>query len=241
MKRNRIMLIVVILFVSMILQGCFSPNEVRKENKAAVREGVLLVQSAIDEYYKQKKVLPILTSGMEVPRYEKFRIDLQQLKRQQFISEIPRSAFEEGGTGYYLIINEETDPTVRIMDLKVSQRVNDVQMKLSTMKSLPKGQLLYPGFYTVDEQALDLGPTHAVNPFSGQPLRLMMDEVGNVYVDYATEIMQLVERTNKKPTGKETDLRPLLTEESFYVPVKSVPYVWKDNAPWPVAEQTTNK
>ncbi|WP_019419163.1 hypothetical protein [Paenibacillus sp. OSY-SE] len=238
MSRNRrIALLVVTSLISMLLQGCLYPNELRKENQQSAREGILLVQNAVDEYQKQTQLLPMITSDMSVPRYEKYRIDFELLKRRGVLGSTPSNAFEAGGTGTYLIIDEETEPKVRIMDLLTAQRVNDLTRAVDSYKrkqgSLPTTEEVYPGFYSIDEAAVGVRPNEVLSPFNGQPLSFMMDMEGTVYADYAPDIMQLVEKLEKRPTGNEKDLRPLLVESSFYVPVKSVSYIWKDNAPWP--------
>ncbi|MCY9517128.1 hypothetical protein [Paenibacillus apiarius] len=243
MSRNRrVVLLLVTILISMLLQGCLYPKELRNENQQSARDGILLVQNAVDEYQKQTQLLPIITSDMDVPRYEKFRIDLELLKRRGVLGSSPDNAFEAGGTGTYLIIDEETDPKVRIMDLLTAQRVNDLTRAVDSYKrkqgSLPAAEEVYPGFYGIDEGAAGVRPSEVLSPFTGQPLSFMMDKEGRVYADYAPDIMQLVEKSEQRPTGKEKDLRPLLVESSFYVPVKSVAYIWKDNAPWPQAEST---
>ena len=55
----------------------------------------------------------------------------------------------------------------------------------------------------------------------------MMDEEGTVYADYAFDIMQAIQKNSSDPQEGE-DLRVFLEKESYYVPVKSVPYTWKD-------------
>jgi hypothetical protein len=66
--------------------------------------------------------------------------------------------------------------------------------------------------------------------YSGQEMAFMMDEEGTVYADYAFDIMQAIQKNDSEPQEGE-DLRVFLEKESYYVPVKSVPYVWKDGQP----------
>ncbi|MGG4395168.1 hypothetical protein ABEX25_12785 [Paenibacillus thiaminolyticus] len=238
-RNRRAGIVAVTALLLALLQGCMYPKELRMENQQSAREGVLLVQSAMDEYWKDTGLLPIQNSEVDVPRYEKFRVDFEALKHSGKLSATPASAFEAGGSGSYLIIDEETEPKVRIMDLAVAQYVNDAARAVDSYKRkqgrLPSKEEAYPGFYRIDEAAAGLKPSGVRNPFSGEPLALMMDEQGRVYADYAVELMQVIEAGDKPPAEDGADLRPLLTEKSFYVPVKSVPYIWKDGAPWPQA------
>ena len=63
----------------------------------------------------------------------------------------------------------------------------------------------------------------------------MMDQEGNVYADYAVDIMQAVQQAKEPEQVKRyDDLRVLLVEAGYYSPSKSVLYKWQDNAPVPV-------
>ena len=66
--------------------------------------------------------------------------------------------------------------------------------------------------------------------YSGQEMAFMMDDEGTVYADYAFDIMQAIQKNDSEPQEGE-DLRVFLEKESYYVPVKSVPYAWKDGQP----------
>lgn len=237
---RQICCIVLFVIMSMTLQGCLYPKEMHKESQQSVREGVLLVQNAVDQYQKDTGLLPLVSSDESVPRYEKFRVNFELLKRRDLLSAIPGSAFESGGSGVYLIIDEETTPKVKVMDLLTSQRVNDlaraVDAHTRAKGSLPKQEEVYPGFYRIDEKLIGIQPVEVRSPFSRSVLSFMMDEQGRVYADYAQDIMQLVETSGKQPTGQEKDLRPMLADASFFVPVKSVMYIWSNGAPVPQVE-----
>ncbi|SYX84687.1 hypothetical protein [Paenibacillus alvei] len=237
---RQICCIVLFVIMSMTLQGCLYPKEMRKESQQSVREGVLLVQNAVDQYQKDTGLLPLVSSDESVPRYEKFRVNFELLKRRDLLSAIPGSAFESGGSGVYLIIDEESTPKVKVMDLVTSQRVNDlaraVDAHIRAKGSVPKQEEVYPGFYRIDEKLIGIQPVEVRSPFSRSVLSFMMDEQGRVYADYAQDIMQLVESSGKQPTGQEDDLRPMLADASFFVPVKSVAYIWSNGAPVPQVE-----
>lgn len=232
--------IALFIIISMTLQGCLYPKDQRKESQQSVREGVLLVQNAVDQYQKDSGLLPLISSDESVPRYEKFRVNFDLLKRRDLLSAIPGSAFESGGSGVYLIIDEETNPKVKVMDLLTSQRVNDLTRAIDSYKrskgTLPKQEEIYPGFYRIDEQLISVRPAEVQSPFSRRVLEFMMDDQGRVYADYAQDIMQLIDASKVQPSGQEKDLRPMLTDASFYVPVKSVAYKWSKGAPVPQVE-----
>lgn len=226
---------VMVALLAVSLTGCLYPNEKKNENRVSYRESVKRIQSAIDDYQKEKSLLPILNADQETPKYEKFRVDLDLLQKQGFIDEIPSTAFEKGGSAYFLIQNEETDPTVKVMDLITVQKVNDVQRAVNQYKNahdgkLPAGEEVYPGIHAVDPQLANTKSIILKSVYSGQDTSFIMDDAGVVYADYAFDIMQLIEKEGLKPNQKE-DLREELVKASDYVPVKSLPYQWNGNAP----------
>ncbi len=226
------------LLFAFTASGCMYPSQSNSDPKVAYRESVSRIQNAIEAFQQDEGILPIINADMETPKYEKFRVDLPKLKQLGYLDEIPGTAFENGGSAYFLIQNEEVNPTVKVMDLLTVQKVNDVQRMVDQYKSvhnnkLPSGDELYPGLYAVDMvQAAQAGnPSITLNSvYSGQGLPFMMDDQGKVYVDYAFDIMQAVEKSDVSPAETE-DVRDLLLEHSYFVPVKSVFYTWENNAP----------
>lgn len=225
----------ILVLMSGLMTGCMYKAEDSQENQVSYRESVKRIQSAVDDFFKEQSILPILTAGEEVPRYEKYRVDLGKLENMGYMDEIPKTAFEKGGSGYFLIINEEEEPTVKVMDLNTKQKVNDVQMSVNRYKTanngkLPSGVELYPGFTTVDLGKTDAKKFQLKSIYSGQEVTFMMDEEGTVYIDYAFDIMQAIQKESAEPKTNE-DLRVYLEKASFFVPVKSVPYIWMDKQP----------
>lgn len=239
--RSKLITAIVMLIVcSTILQGCLYPKELHKGNQGAAKDGVFRVQHAVEQYQKEKEgMLPIVTAGETTPRYEKFIVDFRMLKKAEVLDEVPVNAFESGGTDTYIILNEETNPTIRLMDVMTAQRVNDLQrmVELAQRKQgqVPKGEQLYPGYYLIPLKDIGAGEAVVKSPYSGLELTFMVDESGRVYVDYAQDIMQLVARTEQSEELKQLpDMRTALVDAGLYSPIKSVAYVWNNDAPVPV-------
>lgn len=138
-KRVSMLLLLLVLLV-LSLGGCMYPKE-QQHPGSGYRESVKRVQAAVDDYQKQKGLLPILTSDQATPRYEKFVIDLHKLQQEGYLDEIPAAAFEKGGSAHFLVLDEETDPQVKLMDLVTVQKVNDIQRKVNLYKSAHGGKL----------------------------------------------------------------------------------------------------
>lgn len=227
-------------FVTTMLSGCLYSGGKSQGEQVSYRESVDRLQRAIDQFQADQGILPIHTAGKEIPRYEKFRIDLDKLKKMGYIDEIPATAFENGGSAYFLLLNEEVKPTVKVMDLTTVQKVNDVQRQVSKYRIANDNKLpvldqveVYPGLYTVDLKLASAESFAAKSVFSGQELSYLVDNKGQVYIDYAYDIMQAIDKFGAVPAEYE-DLRILLTEQSYFVPVKSLPYQWVDKAPEPM-------
>lgn len=225
-----------LLFLVFALTGCLYPGE-QKQTGVNYRESVKRIQAAVDDYQQEEGLLPILNADETVPRYEKFRIDLDKLNKKGYLDDIPATAFEQGGSAYFLILNEETDPIVKVMDLVTVQKVNDMQLQINRYKSAHGGSLpvldeLYLGLYTIDEKQAGTSSIALSSVYSGQPLEFIMDKDGVVYVDYVLDIMAAINK-NVAEHDENKDLRVDLEQASYYVPVKSLPYQWVDGQPVP--------
>lgn len=233
--------ILLMIITSMLLSGCLYPKEMRKDNQASVKEGILLVQHAVDEFFTANGILPLVTADMDTPRYEKFKVDFNALISAKLLSAIPADAFESGGHHTYLILNEETKPIVRVMDLITAQRANDLQrlvtLHLQETGEVPLGIERYPGYYEIPLSKIKAKELEVNSPYSGEAISFMMDHRGNVYADYAFDIMQAIELAGGLDNVKQyADLRELLVEASSFSPVKSVKVVWQNNTVVPVIE-----
>jgi hypothetical protein len=218
----------------MLLGGCLYPREGTPGRETAARDAVLLVQHAVDRYQEATGVLPIHNADETVPVYEKFRVDFGKLKRGGWIAEVPAVAFEGGGPYVFLIVEEETDPTVRLLDLRVLERIASVERQvalyLKRNGELPGGEEVYPGFRALDYDKLGMRDPGVRSVFSGQMLTLLVDGQGRVYADYALDVAEAARRSGAVPDAGE-DARRLLVEQSYYVPVKSPAYRWTDGGP----------
>lgn len=232
-KRISPLLIIVAI---VMLSGCMYPKDQLKQNQAAPKEAVRNVQAAIDEYQTDTGLLPMKNSTSETPLYEKFIIDFLQLQDKGYLGDIPSAAFEKGGNYYFLIINEETDPTVKLMNLVNYQQINDLQSKVKDYASshggdVPKAEEAYPGYYYIDYNKLNQKATAIRSEYSGQTLAAIVDEHGTVYTDYGLDIMQAAQKKGTDEFEKDLDLRTLLVDSDVYVPVKAPVYHWVNEQP----------
>jgi hypothetical protein len=234
--RKRVALISVMVLMAAVLSGCLYPKDSLAQNRAPAKEAVRTIQAAVDQYRTdQSGMLPIENSSTETPKYEKFIIDFGKLQRMNYLSDIPSAAFEKGGNYYFLLLDEETDPNVKLMDLHLYQQMNDIQKwsdeyKRASGGELPAGEEVYPSFYYIDFEKLGHKSPDLRSVYSGQPLNVMIHDNGTVFADYGIDLRKAVEKTGGNPDSAK-DLRELLVSSSDFVPVKSPMYRWVNGDP----------
>lgn len=210
------------------LTGCLYPKDRLKQNQVAPKEAVRNVQAAIDQYKTETGMLPIKNSTAETPKYEKFYVDFAKLGRTGYLSDIPAAAFEKGGSYSFLVIDEETAPRVKLLDILAFQKINDIQnwvtSYIQTNGVLPKGEQTYPGFYQIHYKEMNKTAPTIRSVFTGQTLQALVDENGVVYSDYGIDIMQYIQKSGKTDYAANFDLRALLVDGSDFVPVKAPVY-----------------
>jgi hypothetical protein len=219
------------------------PNELRKENQVNPAEYLTVVQNAIDQYRTKTGVLPIKNSEEDTPIYEKYRIDFKKLQERGLISSPPPNSFESGGVFEYVLVNPETKPEVKLMDLTSYQSAGEVQKWVDDYKSkhsgeLPKGDAIAEYFYYIDFNKLGKKPPQVRSVYNRQSFfNFIVHESGTVAIDYAPDIMNIVKTKHVQGQLKpDQDLRALLVQDSFFVPGRSFPYYWKNEQPLPAME-----
>ncbi|MFC4777553.1 hypothetical protein ACFO9Q_12215 [Paenibacillus sp. GCM10023252] len=233
---GRVGYLIVLCILLAVISGCMYPENQMKQSGGAPKEAVRTVQAAIDQYQAETSLLPIENSASDTPLYEKFKIDFGKLQRAGYLSSIPGAAFENGGNYYFLLIDEETKPRVKLLDLVTFQQMNDLaswikEYQAANNDGLPLGEQAYPGFYRVDYAKLNKQEQKIRSIYSGQTLTAMIDEQGNVYTDYGLDIMRAVDKLEDKELDPALDLRTLLVDQSEFVPVKAPVYHWVNNEP----------
>lgn len=234
-------LFTVLTMIAWLLGGCMYQSEIQRQanSPAAIREEIYRVQGAVDAFRKDRAVLPIKNSDMATPLYQKYIVDLRKLVQLQYLSGIPKNAFENGGSYYYVLVDADTEPKVKLMDLVAFQAAADIERSAAEYArknggKLPLGTKVAEGFYAVDFKALKQEPKQIRSVYSNQFLPLLIHESGKIGIDYGLDIMGAIQRSGEASPKTGTDLRHLLVEDSFFVPVQSFPYVWQNEQPVPV-------
>lgn len=227
-----------LLFLAMVilLSGCFYPNDRRVENQRPHPEQIEMVQRSVDQYREKTGVLPIQTKEADTPIFEKYVIDFSKLIQQRYIDRAPSHSFEEGGVFQYVLVDVEDDPKVRLIDLRLSSEVRNLQMRVNDYlrrnSYLPVDQIIEGGYFTLDYKKLNLKSEPLVqSPFSRQYLPFVADQNGRIGIDYRLELYQAIQDKVGLSALEGEDIRFLLVENTYFVPVHSFPYTTKEGEP----------
>lgn len=235
MKRKWIQLIFVTLLL-LFSSGCLYPDDRRAESQTNPQEFVVVVQAAVEAYQASTGILPIKNSDMDTPVYEKYIVDFKKLMDRGYLSRIPTNAFENGGTHYYVLVNVETEPTVKLLDISSLQQVREIERLVKDYVSKNTGKIPQDShasgeWYTIDFDKISKERVQVRSTYSAQYLGLLVHTSGEVVIDYAPEIMKIMSRLEVTDPDPNLDLRSYLVEQSYYVPGQSNAYFWHNNQP----------
>ncbi|WP_421379253.1 hypothetical protein ACOJQI_14980 [Bacillus salacetis] len=215
--------LLMVLAVS-LLSGCLYPDEQLQKNQIPYEDQIEAVQSAVEKYQSANGgILPIKTRDQDTPIYIKYPIDFNKLKGQ-FLSEVPGNAYENGGIFQYVLIDVEENPTVKIFDLRIAEKIREINIRIQSTGYPPFKESVADNVYTLDYSKIgyDEEP-YVVSPYSNNNLPLLINGSGEIFVDYRMDLNTLLQEGDYT-FEKGEDIRPILTEDSAFVPAYSPPY-----------------
>jgi len=212
------------VFFLLFLTGCMYPKENLAQNQVPYDAQINMVQEAVNQFQESNNgILPIKTKDASTPIYQKYLIDFKKIV-PEYISEVPGNAYESGGVFQYVLVDVENEPTVKLLDLRVAETIREIKIKIQANKYPPfKGQLS-KNLFTLDFSKI--GYTEepvAVSPYTGKNLPYVITGEGEIYVDYRSDLYQVIKENEYNLTPGE-DIRYILTENSPIVPGYSLPY-----------------
>jgi hypothetical protein len=211
-------------FMSILLSGCMYPNKELTKNKIPYKDQMQAVQTAVDSFRNDNGgILPIKTKEAKTPIYQKYPIDFKKIT-PKYLSEPPGNAFENGGLFQYVLIDVETKPTVKLLDLNMTEAIRDINLRIKAHKYPPFKKRLAKNVYTIDFKKLGYkNPPYALSPFTNKNLPFVITGNAEVYVDYSSDLFQTLKEGNFKVNPGE-DIRHILVKDSMFVPAYSLPY-----------------
>ncbi|WP_071459975.1 hypothetical protein [Bacillus massilinigeriensis] len=206
------------------LTGCMYPEENLVQNSIPYQDQVDRVQKAVNQYRKdQGEFLPIKTKEADTPIYQKYPVDFEKIV-PRYIPEIPGNAFESGGDFQYVMVDTEKNPTVKLLDVKIAEKIREIKMRIKVGGYPPFKKQLSRNVFTLDFKKLGYKEEPvAVSPFTGKNLPFVISGEGEIYVDYRTDLYEKL-RESKVSVSPGTDILYLLLKDSLFVPAYSLPY-----------------
>lgn len=224
------------LLTVFLLSGCLYPESEMSKNQMPNEAQLEMMQSAIETFQEETQgLLPIKTKDMDTPIFRKYLVNFIKLKEHNIISEIPATAYENGGIYQYTIITPEKNPRVKLIDLRITNTIRKVNTKLHIYRNEhlypPFGKEIADGVFTIDYEKIGLqSKPYVVSPYSHENLPIVMDVEGNLYVDYRIDLNHALKKYEHHYKQGD-DIRYLLAENTPFVPAYSLPYTIRDGEP----------
>ncbi|HLQ95238.1 MAG TPA: hypothetical protein VK108_02545 [Pseudogracilibacillus sp.] len=229
-------LMVVSIAISMILSGCLYPQNELKENEVSNDAQLEMVQTAVNQYQEETDgLVPIKTKEDDTDQYQKYLIDFSLLQEEQLLEEIPGSAYENGGSYQYTILDPEEEAEVKLIDLRATQKLRELNRKLDMYRNKhqypPFGETIEDGVYKLNYKKLGYEEEpYVASPYSDAHLPFIITEAGEVYIDYSIDLKQALDEFDGEAEEGE-DIRSILEENYPIVPAYSLPYTVKNDEP----------
>lgn len=229
---NKIRLLIVLIIIP-LLTGCLYPKELRNQNMPTNDEQLERVQMAVNQYREETDgLLPIYNRDSDVDIFIKYPIDFSKLKERNILGETPKNSYEQGGYYTYVIINPEEDATVKVVDVRVTQKLQsisyDVMLYINKNNYLPFKEVLFNNYFTIDNDLLKYKEDDLFinSPYTNNQLEVILDPIGKTLIDYRPDVYQLIQK--HEIDEYEGDLRYLLTEYYPFAPAFSPPMYLED-------------
>ncbi|MCY8564602.1 hypothetical protein [Bacillus sonorensis] len=229
---KKINVLLTFIFTAMFLSGCLYPEERKAQHSAPYEQQLKEVQAAVNEFRKATGgLLPIKTKDMSVPIYQKYPIDFNRLS-PRYLAEPPGTSYENGGEYLYVLVDVENKPTVKLIDVKMSEAIRELKLRVEMYKDQhrypPYQKVVSKNLFMLDYKKLGLKDAPAVaSPLTGTSLPLLVDQKGEIQVDYRVDLAKLIKKSEKTVKPGE-EIQDLIWKETPFVPAFSVKYTVND-------------
>ena len=227
---NKRLLTMMVIIFGLLLSACGGrPPEEKQASETPYPDQQETIQKAVDRYQEQNGgLLPIKTRDQETDQFIKYPIEFSKIV-PDFTEKIPSNAFENGGIFQYVLMDVEENPTVKLVDLRTTEKLRDLNLRKFISGELPFLDPVGENVYAVDFKKMGFKePLTVQSPYSDAHLPIVVGGDGNFYVDYSIDLNKiLMEKKPEIETG--TDIRYLLYEDSLVLPAYSMPYTVDEN------------
>ncbi|WP_323702323.1 hypothetical protein [Mammaliicoccus sp. Dog046] len=222
-------IISLIIICTTFLSACAFPDKEKAENQVPAKDQLNMVQTAVDEYHKSNQgLLPIKERNDSYSIYLKHPVDFNKLK-PKFLSQLPGNSFENGGIYQYVIMNVDKDPTVNLIDLRTSEVLKDIRIRIDASgKPLQLGKKVAPNVYEIEYKKYGFKKKPTVpSPYSNERLPVYMNGGNDFVIDYRLDLAKAIKKEKNLPKPG-TDIRYLLYKDSPILPAYSPEFTIND-------------
>lgn len=202
-----------------VLTGCMYPDDQRAGSNIPPETDIQNVQNAVDNFQESESgILPIKTTENAV-EYLKYPVEFTSIV-PEYLSEIPVTAYENGGTFQYVILDAEEEPVVKIADLAIIEELRSLHLRLNGMgEHVELGEQVGPNVYQLDLDHYNLSDNPTVtSPYSDRELNVYYSGGQEFVVDYREDLNLMIENEGLEfETGE--DIREILYEFTPIVPI----------------------
>ncbi|MEY8560281.1 hypothetical protein AALF85_06235 [Jeotgalicoccus halotolerans] len=202
-----------------VLTGCMYPDDERAGSNIPPETDIDNVQSAVENFReKEGGILPIKTTE-DSAEYLKYPVEFTRIV-PEYLSEIPVTAYENGGNFQYVILDAEDNPTVKIADLAIIEELRSLSLRINGMgEHVELGEQIGPNVYQLDLEHYNLSENPTVtSPYTGRELNVYYSGGEEFVVDYRDDLNLMIENEGLEfETGE--DIREVLYELTPIVPI----------------------
>ena len=222
---------VLLVLTAIVLTAC--GGAVSEQDKiaqvSADVDSIVAVQRAVDEYLTETGVLPIKDSELDTDIYIKYQIDFSKLA-PKYLAKSPANSFEQGGIFQYVLWDVENDPTVKLIDLRIPEKIRELNIRQLSKEYPAFGAEVGKFVYKIDHETLGFDSELAVqSSYSTNLLPLVVTGEGDVFVDYTLDLQKALQMSKGDIAPGEDARNLLITEDSFFLPAYSLPYTVNDH------------
>ncbi|WP_316044261.1 MULTISPECIES: hypothetical protein [Bacillales] len=224
MMRKTSVLLLSVVATLLLLSGCMYKGEDKAVRENPYEDQLDLIQKAVNAYKENNGgLLPIKTKEQETDMYIKYPIEFSKIV-PAYTEKIPSNAYETGGIYQYVLMDVEENPTVKLVDLRIAERIRDLNLRRHINGKLPFKDPVGENVYEIDYAAMGFKePLKVESPYSDALLPIVVGGDGHFYVDYSIDLNRVLQE--EKPDVKEgEDIRYLLSDSYPILPAYSLPY-----------------
>lgn len=208
----------------LLLSGCMYGGDEKATQEIPYADQLESIQKAVNAYQETTDgLLPIKTRDLETDLYIKYPIEFSKIV-PAFTEKIPSNAYETGGIYQYVLMDVETNPVVKLVDLRSAERIRELNLRKHINGRVPFNDPVGEHVYTVDFKAMGFKePLTVPSPYSDAILPIVIGGDGKFYIDYAIDLNLILQEQQPDVKAGE-DIRYLLADHYPVLPAYSLPY-----------------